>query len=677
MFPRNQHPLRLAVVLLLAGCSFLAGAIEARADGGLDGSFNPIANGVSDPPTVGQVFVVAVQADGKILIGGSFSVINGVERSRLARLNTDGSLDTSFAPVLNFIVNAIVVQADQKILIGGQFTTVNGASRNRIARLNTDGSLDTFFNPGTGADAVVTSVVVQADQKIVIGGAFNTINGAGRNYIARLNTNGSLDDSFTPTPGPNSPVFTLALQLDQKILIGGQFTSVDGAERAFIARLKTNGIIDTTFTPMPGTTNTVFTIAVQADGKIIVGGEFNGVNGVERVRIARLNTDGSLDTSFNPGANNTVNTIVVQPDQKILIGGDFTTVNGATRNHIARLNANGSLDSLFNPATGTSGPVYSIAMQADRKIVICGQFATVNNIPHTSIARLLGTGQFPADFDGDTRADVSIWNPSNHNWYIIQSSNSVTRLQLDWGNGSLGDIAVPGDYDGDTKTDIAVWRPSEGNWYILQSQSNTVSLRGWGASSDTPVPADYDGDGKTDIAVWRGSEGNWYIIGSTGGGTVQSWGSNALGDIPVPADYDGDGRADIAVFRPSEGNWYIKKSNNGSPVGAMQNWGGSTDKLVPADYDGDGKTDIAVYRPGEGSWHIINSTNGTVTLKGWGASGDIPVPADYDGDGRADIAIFRPFEGNWYIIRSFTGAAQLQYLGGSTDVPAPSAYLPR
>jgi PKD repeat protein len=276
-----------------------------------------------------------------------------------------------------------------------------------------------------------------------------------------------------------------------------------------------------------------------------------------------------------------------------------------------------------------------------------------------------------ADFDGDGRTDISVWQADSGKWHIINSTDSSIKLQF-WGQNTLGDVAVPGDYDGDGKTDIAVWRPEEGNWYIISSLDGTTIVKGWGLGSlgDKPVPADYDGDGKIDIAVWRAGEGNWYIINSSSNTvTVQGWGAPT--DKPVPADYDGDGRADIAVWRPSEGNWYILQSTGGL---RQQQWGLSEDKPVPADYDGDGIADIAVWRPSEGNWYIVKSGGG-IAVRNWGASTDQLVPGDYDGDGKIDIAVRRPSEGTWYIIQSGTDTGATQYLGYSVDIPIPSAYL--
>lgn len=274
-----------------------------------------------------------------------------------------------------------------------------------------------------------------------------------------------------------------------------------------------------------------------------------------------------------------------------------------------------------------------------------------------------------ADFDGDGMTDVSVFRPSEGNWYSDRSTDGFNALH--W--GAAGDAIVPGDYDGDGKADFAVWRanadPAVPDYYILNSNGFTVTGISHGLPGDSPVTGDFDGDGKADAAVFRSSEGNWYIWGSLGQTTtVIPFGAN--GDIPFGIDVDGDGKANLAVYRPSEGNWYIQNAD-GTQVSVIA-FGAAGDILVPADYDGDDKDDVAVFRPSNGTWYILNSSNGSVSYIPFGTSGDRPVPGDYDGDGKDDVAVYR--DGVWYLNRSTAGFAVANF-GVGTDQPIPEGYV--
>jgi uncharacterized delta-60 repeat protein len=335
---------------------------------------------------------IAVQADDKIIISGLFTTYDKTGRNYIARLNTDGSLDATFDPGTgaNSTINAVAVQADGKIIIGGAFTSYNGTGRNYIARLNTDGSLDATFNPGTGANNTIYDVAIQADGKIIIVGNFTSYNGTGRNYIARIDTDGSLDATFDPGTGTNTRIYTIAVQADDKIIIGGLFINYNGTSRNRIARVDTDGSLDATFNPGTGANDSVYSIAIQADNKIIIGGIFTLYNATGRIRIARINTDGSLDATFDPGtgAEDVIYDVAIQTDDKIIIGGQFTTYNGIDLNGIARLDTDGSLDTTFDVGNGVSDYVRSIAIQADDKIIIGGNFSYYNYMLRYFIARI-------------------------------------------------------------------------------------------------------------------------------------------------------------------------------------------------------------------------------------------------------------------------------------------------
>ena len=262
------------------------------------------------------------------------------------------------------------------------------------------------------------------------------------------------------------------------------------------------------------------------------------------------------------------------------------------------------------------------------------------------------------DFDGDGKADPSIYRPSNGSWWVMGSEMGSRTTVF----GNQSDLIVPADFDGDTKTDIAIYR--NGEWHVLGSTSG-YSVRAFGLAGDIPQPGDYDGDGSADLAVFRPSNGNWYMMGSRDGFRAVNFGLST--DIPVAADFDGDGRFDPAVFR--DGAWYILGSQAG--FSAFQ-FGSAGDRAVQADYDGDGKADAAVYR--NGTWYMNRSTAG-FAAGNFGVATDKPVPADYDGDRKADIAVFRPSDGVWHIMRTSMGESGAGYtsfaFGVSSDTPIP------
>jgi endonuclease/exonuclease/phosphatase family metal-dependent hydrolase len=271
-----------------------------------------------------------------------------------------------------------------------------------------------------------------------------------------------------------------------------------------------------------------------------------------------------------------------------------------------------------------------------------------------------------ADFDGDTKSDLSVYRPNTGEWFVVPSSGTAI-LQVAWGAPSLGDVPVAGDYDGDGRQDIAVFRMTNATWYTRDTRTGAARTIQWGTWGDMPVAGDYDGDGRTDTAVYRPGNGTWYARSvSTGAGSSVQWGT--AGDIPAPGDYDGDRKTDQAVYRPSTGTWYVRYSSNGS--GAAYQWGAAGDITAAGDYDGDGRTDCAVFRPSTGTWYVRHATGTTASVQ-WGISIDVPVPGDYDGDGKTDIAVWRPTEAVWYLRSSTAGASARQW-GSGQDLPIPS-----
>lgn len=416
--------LRLLVIITAIISSFSA---TSQTAGDNDSTFNPTDIGFGFGDGVNNdVLSSAIQSDGKILIGGRFTTYNGQSISGIIRLNDDETLDKNFNILKGMAgsVNAIAIQSDGKIIIGGSFGFYyKGKYINDFTRLNTDGSLDSTFNTGTGPEGLISkdpirssihSISIQKDGKIVIGGFFLSYNGIKINSIARVNMDGALDKTFNPGKLANDYVLTTAIQNDGKIIMGGHNTSDFGNTRPPIARLNIDGSLDTTFITGTGLNSAPHAIVLQDDLKIIVGGTFTSYNGTSRNGILRLNTDGSIDPTFDPGtgiaitAGKSILTTSLQKDGKILIGGFFTEFNGITKNNIARLNPDGSIDKTFNTGTAANAFISTITAQNNGKIIVGGFFSSFNGVAKNHITTLNPDGSVVIPFNIGTGANSSL-----------------------------------------------------------------------------------------------------------------------------------------------------------------------------------------------------------------------------------------------------------------------------
>jgi uncharacterized delta-60 repeat protein len=347
---------------------FRTSVLRLNTDGTIDNAFELHVTpytylGAQDSP----VLAIAQQTDDKIVIGGAFrnpfqgfdseiashliqSSVDVESPNGIARVNTDGTLDESFNPgtgVSGGAVRALAIQPNGKILIGGDFSTVNGFSRRGIARLNADGELDPDFNVESrlvAAGINVTVLLLQPDGKVLLGGSFAEVEGKVRT-LARLNPDGSLDGTFDPgsgaaiygTPSLLPRITSLAMQTDGKILVAGAFDRFNGEPRTpSVTRLNADGSVDKSFSPHLQLSDQTYysnpsSVAIQADGRILVAGIYLSSGNNSIPGITRLNRDGTLDKTFDPGANTAtgadccVSSLVIEPDGKVLLGGTFTT----------------------------------------------------------------------------------------------------------------------------------------------------------------------------------------------------------------------------------------------------------------------------------------------------------------------------------------------------------------
>ena len=313
----------------------------------VDGGFNDQAESAAEDP------------NGKIIFVGIFTSYSGIPFNRIVRLNSDASVDNTFNIGTGFNDGAAIVfiQPDGKILVGGAFTSYNGTPANRIIRLNDDGTVDNTFNIGTGFSQTVWAINVQTDGKILVGGDFTQYNGNSYPHLIRLNSDGSVDNTFDLGTGLDDTVYDIVLQNDGKTIILGDFTTVDGNSHIRIVRLNDDGSIDNTFNSGTGFNGTTYSGLIDG-GQILVVGAFFEYSGQTNRQIVKLNSNGSIDNTFNSGngfsrfSGISFSTTIIQYSDKYFVIGDFDNYNGGTANGLIQLNQDGSINASFNYGTG-------------------------------------------------------------------------------------------------------------------------------------------------------------------------------------------------------------------------------------------------------------------------------------------------------------------------------------
>ncbi|MWB93616.1 calcium-binding protein [Flavobacterium sp. GA093] len=392
---------------------------------------------IGDGPASGSVLAIAKGLDGSWFLEGSFTVFDNQNQGRLAKINTDGSLDIGFLSSdvgFNNSVFKVLSLADNGKMVFGSFTKFNGSPVYRIARLTNDGKLDTSYNLNkSGANNFIKTAVQQLDGQLVLGGNFTIYNDVICNRIARIDSNGNPDVSFNVGSGFNNQVYALELQSDQKIIVGGNFTKFNEVNVGRIARLMPDGSMDETFNAGIGADAIVESILVQPDGKILIGGKFETFNGVLSPRLIRLNQDGTIDSSFSVGAgfDKNVYSIALQSDGKIIVGGSFLNYNNIAQKRIVRLLPDGSLDITFNTGTGFSkGDVRTILIQPDDRALLGGTFSgNYNGVPALRMIRLLSSGEKDTTFDAGLNGTLfTMALSSDHRLIIGGNFNSVSGI---------------------------------------------------------------------------------------------------------------------------------------------------------------------------------------------------------------------------------------------------------
>lgn len=432
--------------------------------------------------------VIVQPEDGKIIIGGHFSASKPLTVDGLARLTANGKHDPSFdqgAGPSPTPINAMQRQADGKILVIGDFTTLRGLARSRIARLNADGSPDASFNAGVGANDTLNVIALQPDGKILVGGDFTTWNGSSLAGLVRLEADGTLDASFTTfdTVVISPTVNAIALQPIATaphfaILVGGLFQrSPSGSSfRSGIVRLTATGALDATFDALKGahaagasnSLRRVSAIATQQDGKILVGGQFTGFNGTNASRLARLNNDGTNDASFitamgtglTGGSFIDVTSFWPQPDGKIIVGGYFTTASGGATEGLARYTATGARDATFKSDLGVASGADSFAMQPDGGLVV-----GLNGF-HPSAMQRVFTGSIVPSILSFTTATASGTEGGSIELTVQRTGGSTGAISVNY-HTTPGTAAAGSDYT--TSTGTLAWADGD-------STSKTIAV---------------------------------------------------------------------------------------------------------------------------------------------------------------------------------------------------------
>jgi uncharacterized delta-60 repeat protein len=393
--------------------------------GSLDTNFNAGADGI--------IQNMAALPDGRIYVAGPFGSVNGKVETLVVRLNADGSVDESFrANIGAYTLFAVTPLLNGSVLVGGQIFSVDGQPWDSLVRLHEDGRLDLSFDTRDSlSSSTVHEIAVQPDEKVIVGGLY-LVSGVG---LARLNVDGSLDETFNPGTGADDAIRAMALQPDGRILIGGLFRHYDGQDQPFLARLWPDGSLDTQFLAgVNAPDGAVYHLAQDGD-KILVGGSFTNINQTAIPGVARLlmNDTGDLDDQFHPPGGvrgSTVLSIAQQRFGHLVIGGGFTNVNGVYIANLARLNPDGTLDPTFRPGLGPNSAVRATLALPSGDVMIGGFFSAYNSIPRQYIARIVGdSGPYlKLSFQGSTEALLS-WPTNGAEGYQVQG-----RTLVDQGN---------------------------------------------------------------------------------------------------------------------------------------------------------------------------------------------------------------------------------------------------
>lgn len=542
---------------------------------------------------------------------------------------------------------------------------MGGIARRSLARLNPDGSVDTGFVAETDANGIVYALALRSDGRLLVAGDFIALAGQRRERIAQLEPSGALDASFNPNAAANGAIFALALQPNGRVLVGGAFTQVNGSPRSRVARL----------TPDGGAGPDLFT--ERPDGWHGAGtGSSAGWAHCHRRRLSfcqwhRAQRGGPSGTRRRTGhivwrfwrcggrLLPVVQAVRLQPNGRILIGGDFTTVNGTPRNFVARLNGlDGSLDTGFDIGSGASSAVLALALQADGRIILGGAFATFNGTPRAGIVRLLGDDPGCASAVLPAVANVSalggegvvtVTAAGSCTWRAVSDVPWITVLSGATGSGN-----------GTVTYRVAAHRG--------RARTGTLTVSGRTVTVNQAVSA------FETVGLFRRSDGFFYLRNSlTSGFADVAFFFGQGNDIPLSGDWDGDGTTTIGVFRIVSGaaTFFLRNSNSAGFADVSFSFGAPGDIPVVGDWNGDGRDTVGVFRNGVFLLRNTNSAGMADSIVNFGLGTDVPVVGDWDGNGTTTVGCYRRANGFFYYRNDLlSGVAEgALFYGLADDLP--------
>lgn len=382
------------------------------------------------------VSALAVDGEGRVLLGGGFATVQGEVRPRLARMGVDGRVDPAFAPEVKYRVESIAVNTEGYVALGGEFNTVDGERRNHVAVLTEDGRLDARFQFETGTDRPVRVVVAAGEGRWWVAGDFQRVGGEPVVRVARLLPDGRRDPVFVSALGADAEVLTVREAMGGGVWVGGRFRTYSGIPSGGVARLRTDGTRHPGFDVGEGVDGPVRALWEDGQGRLWVAGEFTRFRGEAAGRLIRLESDGSRDGTFEVGvgADDAILAMVPGVDGAVWIGGRFREVSGQPRSRVARLRGDGSLDASFDPGLGPDDAVWALVLHPDGRLFLGGAFQTVNGVTREGVAALVTTPVMPPRFvgwAGDQVAGSGRWSASvlPGQTYRVERSDDLREWQ--------------------------------------------------------------------------------------------------------------------------------------------------------------------------------------------------------------------------------------------------------